>query len=82
MDNYENSRSQEYKSAIGWKNFLNIEPYELPSGIIDIEPAQEINHYLIYKLNGERITGIQNDTQLNNLPKGIYIVNGKKMKVN
>lgn len=61
-----------YQQAEGWKEFLNIE--SLTTGISSIK--QEIGKNApVYNLNGT----MMKDTK--NLPKGVYIINGKKVMV-
>lgn len=50
------------------------------AGVNAIElPESEI--YKVYNLSGMRILSTKDKTELNNLPKGIYIINGKKIKL-
>lgn len=61
-----------YQQAEGWKEFLNIE--SLTTGISSIK--QEIGkNALVYNLNGTRVKNTKN------MPKGVYIINGKKVMV-
>ena len=61
-----------YQQAEGWKEFLNIE--SLTTGINDIK--QEISKNApVYNLNGTRVKNTKN------MPKGVYIINGKKVMV-
>lgn len=69
----------EYKTAKGWKDFVNIEPFDLPSGIINV--YSNVGETEVYSIKGERIHNIRSVQQINSLPKGIYIVNGKKIYV-
>ena len=50
------------------------------AGVNAIElPESEI--YKVYNLSGMGILSTMDKTELNNLPKGIYIINGKKIKL-
>ena len=61
-----------YQQAEGWKEFFNIE--SLTTGINDIK--QEIGKNApVYNLNGTRVKNTKN------MPKGVYIINGKKVMV-
>ena len=61
-----------YQQAEGWKEFLNIE--SLTTGISSIK--QEIGKNApVYHLNGTRVKNTKN------MPKGVYIINGKKVMV-
>ena len=61
-----------YQQAEGWKEFVNIE--SLTTGINDIK--QEIGKIApVYNLNGTRAKNTKN------MPKGVYIINGKKVMV-
>lgn len=42
-------------------------------------PAQ--NDYTVYNLQGIQVTKVTNENDVNNLPAGLYIVNGKKVLV-
>ena len=61
-----------YMAADQWKEFFFIE--NLPAGINDIK--QEIGKNApVYNLNGTRVKNTKN------MPKGVYIINGKKVLV-
>ena len=61
-----------YMAADQWKEFFFIE--NLPAGINDIK--QEIGKNApVYNLNGTRVKNTKN------MPKGVYIINGKKVMV-
>ena len=61
-----------YQQAEGWKEFFNIE--SLTTGINDIKQDSGKNAP-IYNLNGTRVRNTKN------MPKGVYIINGKKVMV-
>ena len=60
-----------------WENFLNVEEIDLSaiSSITKEEFSSKVDG--VYNLKGERID--VNEDNVNELPKGIYIVNGKKV---
>lgn len=60
-----------YKTADGWKDFLNILPME-STGIDDIKAGHDGRPSIYYDLNGRRLTAPQ---------KGMNIINGKKVVV-
>ena len=61
-----------YMAADQWKEFFFIE--NLPAGINDIKQDSGKNAP-IYNLNGTRVKNTKN------MPKGVYIINGKKVMV-
>ena len=63
----------EYETAEEWKTFTNI--IGIDTGIENIAGDIRI-HTLIYDING----GVM-DCNFNELPKGVYIQNGKKFVV-
>ena len=70
-------RKAAYESAKGWKNFKNIiemEPTDLPANLPDNQ-----NLFEVYTLTGILIR--KNSSTLFGLPRGIYLVNGKKIMV-
>ena len=60
-----------YQSADVWSRFWNIQEFNA-TGVVTPAISNEIIDSPIYNLNGERMM------DKNNLPKGIYIQNGKK----
>ena len=72
-----------YAKAEGWENFWNIE--EMDANAMSIEVINDEKHsehnINIYDLTGRLIKALQNSEELNTLPRGIYIVNGKKVVV-
>ena len=69
----------EYRTAKGWKDFMNIEPYDFSSDIINV--YSNVGETAVYSIKGERIHYIRSKQQINSLPKGVYIINGKKVCV-
>lgn len=69
-----------YKNAEYWKNFYNIKEDAL-TGIdgvrADNEDDKQREETVIYTLNGVKLS----TTNVSELPKGIYIVNGNKVAV-
>ena len=68
-----------YKASDGWKNFKNILEEDTTTGIDDVEAVEPDNTLntskRIYDINGKRMPA----TSLDELPSGLYIVNGKKV---
>ena len=68
-----------YGQALYWKNFFNIQD-DATTGIENVKAdgqGQQAETDAIYTVGGMRL----NTTSLSDLPKGIYIVNGKKISV-
>ncbi len=65
-----------YKTTQGWKNFKNIVEEGTTTGIDDVETENTLNtSNAIYDINGKRLPV----TSLDELPSGLYIINGKKV---
>ena len=65
-----------YKKADGWKNFKNIKEEGTTTAIDDVEADNTLNtSNAIYDINGKRLSA----TSLDELPSGLYIINGKKV---
>ena len=65
-----------YQATDGWKKFGNIVEEGTTTGIDDIEADNTLNtSNSIYDINGKRLPA----TSLDELPSGLYIVNGKKV---
>jgi len=65
-----------YRATEGWKNFKNIVEEDTTTGIDDVEADNTLNTSMrIYDINGKRLPA----TSLDELPSGLYIVNGKKV---
>ena len=60
-----------YQSADGWSRFWNIQEFDA-TGVVRPTISNEDIDAPVYNLNGERMM------DKTNLPKGIYIQNGKK----
>jgi len=67
-----------YKSTSPWSYFRNIEGIDY-SGVDDIAADQSVNEYIVYNLQGVVLLKTDDIHQVEQLPAGIYIVNGKKM---
>ena len=66
----------QYKATDGWKNFKNIVEEDSITAINDVEADNTFNTAnAIYDINGKRLPA----TSLDELPSGLYIVNGKKV---
>lgn len=66
----------QYKATDGWKNFKNIVEDDSATGINDVEADNTLNTAnAIYDINGKRLPV----TSLDELPSGLYIINGKKV---
>ncbi|MBR5764080.1 MAG: leucine-rich repeat protein, partial [Bacteroidaceae bacterium] len=68
-----------YRATDGWKKFGNIVEEGTTTGIDDVEAVEPDNtldtSMRIYDINGKRLPA----TSLDELPSGLYIVNGKKV---
>lgn len=51
----------------------------MQSGVKDMVAAPENGLFNVYNLNGVKVMATEDASRINNLPKGIYIVNGKKV---
>ena len=66
----------QYKATDGWKNFKNIVEEDSITAINDVEADNTLNTAnAIYDINGKRLSA----TSLDELPSGLYIINGKKV---
>jgi hypothetical protein len=66
----------QYKATDGWKNFKNIVEEGSITAINDVEADNTLNTAnVIYDTNGKRLSA----TSLDELPSGLYIINGKKV---
>ena len=66
-----------YKTADVWQLFGNILPINEESGIETIK-GESASSYNVYDLKGRLILSTSNKDDINNLEKGLYIINGKK----
>lgn len=64
-----------YQQAEFWENFWNIQD-DASTGIKSVNAGKQIKN-IIYTLDGVKL----NTSNLSDLPKGVYIVNGKKVVV-
>ena len=66
----------QYKATDGWKKFRNIVEDDSATAINDVEADNTLNTAnVIYDTNGKRLSA----TSLDELPSGLYIINGKKV---
>ncbi len=65
-----------YKKADGWKEFFLIEGST--TGIIN-NIYNKIDNVDVYTIDGVKCLNKANTEEINALPKGIYIINGKKI---
>ena len=66
----------QYKATDGWKKFQNIVEEDSITAINDVEADNTLNTAnVIYDTNGKRLPV----TSLDELPSGLYIINGKKV---
>ncbi|MCM1317296.1 MAG: leucine-rich repeat domain-containing protein [Bacteroides sp.] len=73
---------EDYKQADGWKNFWDIRPFDFESGIADVSIDEtRTNIYRVYNPAGILVKETADKSDAFNLPKGIYIVNGKKVAI-
>ena len=62
-----------YENTEPWKNFMDIEEYDA-TGIINIHNN---SNYKVYDLHGKLL--YKNTPKIDNLPKGVYIINNQKV---
>jgi len=72
--------ADKYKSTHPWSNFRNIEESD-NLGIEDILENQHTGGYIVYDLQGVLRLQTENIDEVNQLPSGLYIVNGKKVLI-
>ena len=65
-----------YKAAPVWKEFKNILPIKSSTGIQTIM-MDNGEGFDVYSLSGQKVKS--KTTSLDGLPRGIYIINGKKV---
>ena len=65
-----------YKRAYGWRNFFLIEG--TTTGIIN-NIYNKIENVDVYTIDGVKCLSKANVNEINALPKGVYIINGKKI---
>lgn len=70
---------EKYKTTSPWKNFGTIIPFG-EAGMISIN-SKELDSVSIYGINGLKVEENKDNGSINNLPAGLYIVNGKKIIV-
>ena len=68
-----------YKKALVWRDFQHIVPLSTNTTGINGITQTEDEPFDIYNLQGQKVKS--KATDLNGLPKGIYIINGKKYAV-
>lgn len=67
-----------YKAAAQWKDFLNVQAY--PFVGVDVVIGEGNNgRYVVYNLNGTLVLDTTDESLVENLPAGLYIINGKKV---
>lgn len=71
-----------YQKADGWKNFWDLRPYSYESGIATPKSEAINDPVKVYNLNGVLLMTVESYSELEVLPAGVYIVNGKKIIIN
>ncbi len=66
-----------YQAAEVWKNFWCLQE----SGVENVLPDSTAGVYRVYNLQGVLVLTTEDAEAVNRLPKGLYIVNGKKMLI-
>jgi len=69
-----------YKSTVPWKYFRNIEEADF-SGVEDIIENQLTGDYIVYDFQGTLRLKTTYIDEVNQLPAGLYIINGKKVLI-
>ncbi len=52
-----------------------------PAGLDAVEVAPVVNHWTVYNLMGVKVLDTDNEAAVNDLPNGIYVINGKKIAI-
>ena len=65
-----------YETTGGWPNNFKEIVELVATGISEVNPGQTAEGYAVYGLNGAKMNVKGGD--LKSLPRGIYVVNGKK----
>lgn len=69
----------DYKAAAQWKDFYHIIGRDL--GVSEIITDGNVNGYEVYDLNGVKVLSTKSAAEVDALPDGIYIINGKKVMI-
>ncbi len=67
----------QYKAAAQWKDFYNIEGYVF-SGVESVG-VETGGRYLVYNVSGVLVLDTRDASMIDDLPAGLYIINGKKV---
>lgn len=67
-----------YKAAEQWKEFYNIQEFAFV-GVESVINENETGRFIVYNLNGVCVLDTCDESLVNNLPSGLYIINGKKV---
>lgn len=74
-----NEAVADYKKAAQWQDFFHIVGKDL--GVSEIITDGNINGYEVWDLNGVRILFTRDAAEVDALPEGIYIINGRKVMI-
>lgn len=74
-----------YQQADGWKNFWNLKEYDFTAGVevvsADTADIPSDGLFRVYNLSGILVKTTAEAAEIQELPAGLYIVNGKKVAV-
>ncbi|MCC8071270.1 MAG: leucine-rich repeat domain-containing protein [Bacteroidales bacterium] len=72
----EEARSM-YETTPGWEEFIKVNQ----NGIESVSTDFDSNQYIVHNLQGILVLKTQDQSQIQSLPNGIYIINGKKVLI-
>lgn len=67
-----------YKSTAPWNSMIVL---PITDSGVETVIASETGEYIVFTLEGRKVMQTTNPTAVNSLPKGLYIVNGKKILI-
>ena len=67
----------QYKAAAQWKDFYNIEGYVFTG--IESVGVETGGRFLVYNVSGVLVLDTRDASMIDDLPAGLYIINGKKV---
>ena len=71
----------DYRHHPVWGKFINIKEIVTHDGIETVDASPATDRYNCYTLQGQKIISTTDRNAILSLPAGIYIINGKKLKI-
>ena len=69
-----------YKNAPGWNEPWNCTFIGIPDEVTEVDNIPECNEFWsVYTIDGSFVMNTNDKSRLSSLPKGIYVINGKKV---